>query len=475
MQDHSPSRPLSPLIFQAFFLGLLLLAGSAQAKKGEILLHEESLDLYMAGKKVGTSKGRDFKGFRGYRVERESALTLSRGPLTLTITSQTEAHLNRDFSPRKFRYEKRDNTGKVIREGYRKGKFIFIETTQSGETVKSKVEMKKGLVLSSGLSLALRQRLKKPGTFKIPVFLEEMGTVAEHDITVSLEGDEVHVKTIFEGIESLDVLDQKGRTLRSSTPSLGLESIPSGSQAPPSEGTVDVLAMSTWPAPRLPKGKLSSVSYRITTQNGEAFSVPEDLRQTITQSKGNRVEVRVRGGAASTQKLTAAERRRYLSETTYEPIGNQDLKDAVTGAIADARSDEDKVRALVNFVYEHVEEKSLDRAYASALATLKSGAGDCTEHSVLLSALLRIAGFPTRLVDGVVISGGRVGYHEWVEVHLPGKGFVPADPTFGVFPAGPDRLKLAEGASDPEGMLKLGVAAARLLQGVTVEVLEAKR
>jgi hypothetical protein len=466
-------RSLS-LIFHTFLVAMVGLASATDAGRGEILLHEESLDLFMAGTKVGTSVGRDYKGVRGYRVERDSLIQLTRGTLTLAIQSKITAHLNRDFSPRKFRYEKQDKSGKVIREGFRKGKFIYIETTQAGETVKSKVEMKKGMILSSGLSLALRQRLTKPGTFKIPVFLEEMGTAAEHEITVTLEGDEVHVKTLFEGIETLDVLDKAGKTIRSSTPSLGLEAVPSGSTAPKSSKPVDVMAMSTWPAPQLPRGPLSMVRYRISTDDAGTFEMPEDLRQKVIQRDEKSLEIEVRPGVASKKSLSAADRRRFLSETTYEPLGNQDLKDAVVGATADARSDEEKVQALVKFVYEHVEEKSLDRAYASAVATLKSGTGDCTEHSVLLSALLRIAGLPTRLVDGVVISGGRVGYHEWVEVYLEGRGFVPADPTFGVFPAGPDRLKFAEGASDPEGMLKLSVAAARLLKGMKVEVVEAK-
>ena len=123
-------------------------------------------------------------------------------------------------------------------------------------------------------------------------------------------------------------------------------------------------------------------------------------------------------------------------------------------------------------MYQHVQAKSLDRGYAPATATLESRAGDCTEHSVLLSALLRSVGIPTRLVDGVVVDGGRAGYHEWVEVQIDQEGFVPADPTFGEFPASPLRLKLAEGSSSPEGLLGLGVAAGRMLRPeVRIEVL----
>ena len=126
---------------------------------------------------------------------------------------------------------------------------------------------------------------------------------------------------------------------------------------------------------------------------------------------------------------------------------------------------------LVRFVHAHVKQKNLDRGYAPATATLDSRSGDCTEHSVLLSALLRTLNIPTRLVDGVVVDGGRAGYHEWVEVQVDNEGFIPADPTFGEFPASPLRLKLAEGSSSPQGLLHLGISAGRMLRPeVRVEV-----
>src|SRR5262249_756083 len=106
----------------------------------------------------------------------------------------------------------------------------------------------------------------------------------------------------------------------------------------------------------------------------------------------------------------------------------------------------------------------------------QSQSGDCTEHSVLLSALLRARGFPTRLADGVIVDGTHAGYHEWVEVYVDGEGFIPTDPTFGQFPAGPERLKLAEGSTSPDEHLTLSVAAARLLKpGVKIEVLDATK
>ena len=83
---------------------------------------------------------------------------------------------------------------------------------------------------------------------------------------------------------------------------------------------------------------------------------------------------------------------------------------------------------------------------------------------------MRSLGYPTRLVDGVIAFEQQLGYHEWVEVYIDGQGFVPLDPTFNEFPAGPNRLTFAVGDSSPEGMLKLGITATQLLSGIKVSL-----
>jgi transglutaminase-like putative cysteine protease len=160
-----------------------------------------------------------------------------------------------------------------------------------------------------------------------------------------------------------------------------------------------------------------------------------------------------------------------LSATPYEAVADPRNVRAAKEAAAGATDPVEVVKRLSAFVYRHVQKKGLDRGYAPAIATLESRAGDCTEHSVLMSALLRASGLPTRIVDGVVVDGINAGYHEWVEVDL-GAGFIAVDPTFNAWPAGPQRLKLAEGSTLPDEHLTLSLAAARLLKhGVVVEVL----
>lgn len=79
---------------------------------------------------------------------------------------------------------------------------------------------------------------------------------------------------------------------------------------------------------------------------------------------------------------------------------------------------------LRRFVHQHIVSKDLSVGFATASETARSGEGDCTEHAVLLAALLRARGIPSRVVSGLIyadaFAGGRdiFGYHMWTQAML---------------------------------------------------------
>ncbi len=80
-----------------------------------------------------------------------------------------------------------------------------------------------------------------------------------------------------------------------------------------------------------------------------------------------------------------------------------------------------KAETLRVFVHEHINKKTLDVGFAAASEVARTGQGDCTEHGVLLAAMLRSAGVPSRVVSGLVyVPGikdgkGAFGYHMWAQ------------------------------------------------------------
>jgi transglutaminase-like putative cysteine protease len=129
----------------------------------------------------------------------------------------------------------------------------------------------------------------------------------------------------------------------------------------------------------------------------------------------------------------------HLAATTYANAEDEVIvalvQEALRGAGASAR---ERAEALRRFVFRHIRTKDLGRAFATASETARSGEGDCSEHGVLLAAMLRAAGIPSRVAAGVVYvdefagERGVFGYHMWAQALLEtdaGPAWVDLDAT----------------------------------------------
>lgn len=85
----------------------------------------------------------------------------------------------------------------------------------------------------------------------------------------------------------------------------------------------------------------------------------------------------------------------------------------------------DRAKALRRFVYSHIEKKNLGVGFATASEVARTKQGDCSEHAVLLAALLRAQGIPSRVVSGIIHTEEFEGqrnvfvYHMWTQAFLP--------------------------------------------------------
>ena len=111
------------------------------------------------------------------------------------------------------------------------------------------------------------------------------------------------------------------------------------------------------------------------------------------------------------------------------------------------RSERDPwARALLieDWVYRNIRKRTV-LSLPSAADVLARREGDCSQHTVLFTALARAAGVPTRMAAGLVWSEEEqaFAYHAWPEVFV-GR-WVWTDPTFGQPVADATHLKLATG------------------------------
>ena len=454
----------------ALALGLMVATPAVAAD--EVLL-QQTLALTLGGQEVGTIEALDKRTPTGVTMSRIAKIKVIRGKVVNDMTAVTLVKLKKDLSPISYHYERTDNAGTLVTDGKIVGNFLELTTTQNGATVKTKTAVPPNTTFGFAVEREMRSNLVDGKKIVRSAIIEELSARVEMTGTITKKGDVYSLKSSFMNLTTDEEVDKQGRTLVSRTPGMGIVAYPLG-RAPVDivKGKADLMAVSTWKVRRVVP-PVSRVLYRITAPDARAFEVPEDERQTVKERTDTTITIEVKAGDTFTGLLPLDRKRELTAATPYEAIDDKRLQYAAADATEGAINKLDEIEKLMNFVHDHVEIKGLDRGYAPAIATLESKQGDCTEHAVLLSALLRARGFPTRLVDGVVVSERDAGYHEWVEVYVEGRGFVPIDPMFAAFPAGPERLKLAVGTTSPDEFLGLSLAAARLLRaGVKVEVLE---
>src|SRR5690606_7693575 len=82
---------------------------------------------------------------------------------------------------------------------------------------------------------------------------------------------------------------------------------------------------------------------------------------------------------------------------------------------------EDQALRLTQRVQQEIALKPLDREVSSVKQTLRQESGDCVEHAMLLTTLLRARQIPARTASGLIINPQRPDqmlFHAWTEAWL---------------------------------------------------------
>jgi transglutaminase-like putative cysteine protease len=162
----------------------------------------------------------------------------------------------------------------------------------------------------------------------------------------------------------------------------------------------------------------------------------------------------------------------FIRELTQRALAKDDETEEAAGA-DDLMQ---KAETLRKFVRRHISKKDMGTGFASASETAKTRTGDCSEHGVLLAAMLRAAGIPARVTTGLIYAdafeGHRdiFGWHMWTQALIDGK-WVDFDATL------PRRYNavhvLTSVSSLRDGMSSADLAPVmQLLGNIEIEVLE---
>ncbi|MCP4659306.1 MAG: transglutaminase domain-containing protein [bacterium] len=220
--------------------------------------------------------------------------------------------------------------------------------------------------------------------------------------------------------------------------------------------------------------RVTRAVYELSVVEGELPQLPTVGSQRVEHAgQSARITVALGSSPAATE-VDAAE---FLRASIYvnhdDPRIRELLAEATRGAKPDPAA---RVAAIRSFVGEYLNDKDLQSVLATASEVAATRSGDCTEHSVLATALLRAAGIPARVVTGVVYVerfAGRsdlFGYHMWAQALVEDR-WLDLDPTLGSFDATHIAFDTTALNDDASAMLAMANFAS-MIGRVRIKVLE---
>ena len=442
---------------------VLLLAGSAAAAESA----ESWMSVVVDGRKVGSVHA--MREVAGNEVTNTQTLRLvfeRDGTRMEMLSTETNVETTQG-EPLAFHVDNHLSGSASTIDGKRQedGRFR-IRRTIGGHSTDTIETWPAGALLAEGQQRALMQSGLRPGS---SVSFNAYGTLSAQALHVTrtvqtrehvtLPGGEEDLLRI-ESVTRLPVGETRStswvndagetRKLRMQVAGITLDMLACSqacAEAPEQAADIFTRSMVVLPRALKPGERVGRLRYHVVSLDDEPlyFRNTDEQRVTNDRRGGWRIEV----GAANARRLPppAAE---DTAANAWLEAGNAEIIAAARKAVAGARDDAGRMRRLTDFVRTHIETKNLSVGYATALETLRSREGDCTEHAVLLAALARAVGIPARIATGLAYAPAYAGTqhvlvpHAWVIAWVDGH-WHSHDAALGRFDAGHIAIDVGDG------------------------------
>ena len=301
----------------------------------------------------------------------------------------------------------------------------------------------------------------------VPVFFPETATVAnvtansKQNRTVRLAGkrpfeasqilffpqlDPIKSTTMFVGLDDRPVLTEKNLlgsklTIEQSTPEESLAAVTQQSL------NLDVAAVV--PVDRLwaASAARSDMAFDLHLSEGHLSDIPTAAFQKVRRLNASTIRVTLSPPTLPRPDInrTSSEALIEQQPTHWMPLNDATLRRLAAIGAAGQIESASVCQRLERFLNSRMKHSAFSTEIQPADSVAHTMRGDCTEHAVLLAALMRIRGVPSRIATGLVFSSRQYGFvgHAWVEAFVHGQ-WVPFDSTTGSNDTPVPRIKLAD-------------------------------
>lgn len=222
----------------------------------------------------------------------------------------------------------------------------------------------------------------------------------------------------------------------------------------------------------------SKITYRVTMEDDDPSRfLAKGETQAVRRIDDTTAEVTVTKAVVPTKSSRDAVDDEYLKPTRLLQSDDVRVQDLARQGAAGETDPAKAAFRLETYVNSKLKSKNFSTALASAAEVAASLEGDCTEHAMLLAAMLRARQIPSRIAVGLVYveSAQAFGGHMWTEAYLNG-AWIPLDATLGQGGIGGGHIKLAESSmsDDAPVLVTAFLPLMEVLGKMKIEVLKAE-
>jgi hypothetical protein len=468
----------------------------------EGIFDDEWMEIFLAGRKMGYAH--DFFRRQGDTVFSGSRTILRLGRLdnVVSVSVQADTEETLDGSPRAFHCVVNMAQQPQVVDGHGDGT-VFDVTAQSGSfSERQQVTLPAGAVMAWGeqrLSLlrgyapgirytyqsyAPEDDYTKPELTSVVVGGREKVTVQGAEIEATRVDTRVGGANGTASLDSVSWVDAAGREVKTLLPFAGftLEMRPAtAKQALADYVPADIFTTSLIALKNPIPANATSVTYDLRRHDGQPLPTPPD---SLTEHGKNLPDGSAQitlawppAAAAWVPRATGPfDPAPYLERNSFMDTSDPLLRQLAAEGGGPANALPLNVAAsLRDFVAAYITNKTLGVGFATASEAARDRAGDCTEHAVLLAALGRVRGLPTRVVAGLAYvpdynGGGPVlGYHMWAQFYLNGQ-WVDYDAALSNIPGPPRRLGLVVRDLNHDSLADFSLSLWQWMSGLEVTV-----
>ncbi len=218
------------------------------------------------------------------------------------------------------------------------------------------------------------------------------------------------------------------------------------------------------------------IVYRITVPGDDdpASTFARDGRQRVEHLEGDHVDLRVRPVREPAEVESSTRPGDEFLKSSYFLDSDNERIQSLAKRLAGDETDPWRIaQGMEKWVHENMK-GSTSVSFATASQVCRDRTGDCRQHAMLLAALCRAAGIPSRTAVGLVYvddpdRGPLLGFHMWTEVWIKGQ-WLMLDAVLGKGSVGAAHLKVADHSWHDTQTLAPLLPVTRVLGKIKVEV-----